>query len=120
MNPFLLAAVGGVAGAVARYLVGESVEADTTDTLVVNVLGSLLLGVVLAVPASDATVLTAGTGFCGAFTTFSSFAVEVVGLAEDGRHRRAALYATGTLLAALVATGLGAVVGAAIAGVAVV
>ena len=111
--PVLLVGAGGVAGAVARFLVGTLVERDTADTLTVNVLGSLLLGAVAAVPASgpaDPVALAAGTGFCGAFTTFSSFAVDTVRLAENGRPRRAVANALGTLVAALLAVAVGAAV----------
>lgn len=108
MNPLVAVGLGGMAGAVARYLVAERVEGATLDTLVVNVLGSFALGAVLAAPVGDAATLAVGTGFCGAFTTFSSFAVETVRLAEAGQHRRAAGNALGTLVAALLAVGLGA------------
>lgn len=107
----LLVGLGGVGGAVARYLVGAYVEDDTLDTLAVNVLGSYLLGVIVATPSVgsfDPLALTVGTGFCGAFTTFSSFAFETVRLAETGRTRSAVANAAGTLAAALVAVTLGA------------
>lgn len=112
-GPVLLVGLGGVAGAVARHLVGSYVEGDTVDTLVVNVLGSFLLGAVVAVPSAgplDPLTLAVGTGFCGAFTTFSSFAFETVRLVETGRPWRAVVNAGGTLAAALLAVGLGATV----------
>jgi len=112
-NPYLLVGAGGVAGAVARHLVGSHVEEDALDTLVVNVLGSFLLGAVVVLPAVgplDPVGLAVGTGFCGAFTTFSSFAFETVRLVETGRPHRAVGNAVGTLVAALLAVGVGAVV----------
>jgi CrcB protein len=108
VSPALLVGVGGVAGAVTRYLVGERVESRAVDTLAVNVLGSLLLGALVALPAGEAAVLVAGTGFCGAFTTFSSFAVETVRLAEAGEPGRALANAAVNLVGALLAVGLGA------------
>ncbi|PSP99114.1 fluoride efflux transporter CrcB [Halobacteriales archaeon QS_4_70_19] len=111
MNPTLLVGLGGVAGALARHLLGERIEEDTADTLAVNVLGSFLLGVLVAVPAGSDLLLAAGTGFCGAFTTFSTFAYETVRLAESGRPRRAVLNGTVNLVGALVAVGLGVSVG---------
>jgi len=116
-TPFFLVGLGGAGGAVARYLVGTYVERTTVDTLAVNVAGSFVLGALVAVPSLDPigpTSLAVGVGFCGAFTTFSSFAVETVRLAETGRPRRAIVNAVGTLVAALLAVTAG---GAAVAAV---
>lgn len=113
VNPYLLVGVGGVAGAIARHLVGASVEDEYLDTLAVNVAGSFLLGALVAAPSVgplDPVTLAVGVGFCGAFTTFSSFAFETVRLAETGRPRRAVANAVGTLAAALLAVGVGAAV----------
>ncbi|MWG35594.1 camphor resistance protein CrcB [Halomarina oriensis] len=105
-----LVGVGGVVGALARYAVGERVERDYLDTLLVNVLGSFLLGVLLAVPRDGTTVLLVGVGGCGAFTTFSAAAVETVDLAATGRRR--ALLALGAMVGGcLLAAGAGAAVG---------
>jgi CrcB protein len=106
---------GGAVGALARYAVGATIERRALDTLVVNVLGSFALGVVLAVGFGDTATLAAGVGFCGAFTTFSSFAVESVRLAEDEGAGVAAVYAAGTLVVALLAVVLGGEVGSAVA-----
>jgi len=76
--------IGGVAGALARHLLGERLDAGIADTLAVNVLGSFLLGVLLAVPVDGTLGLALATGFCGAFTTFSTFAFETVRLVETG------------------------------------
>ena len=109
----LFVALGGALGAVCRHLVDTHIERARVDTLVVNVLGSLLLGFVLAAPLGESAVALAGTGFCGAFTTFSSFAFETVRLAETGDPRRAlgnaAVNLAGAVAAVLVG---GAVVGA--------
>jgi len=107
VNPVVLVGVGGVCGAVARYLVGERVPDRFGATLVVNVCGSFALGAVLAAPVGDAAVLAAGTGFCGAFTTFSTFAFETVRLFETGHRKRALANAVGTLVAAVIAVTAG-------------
>lgn len=107
----LAVGVGGSAGALARYAVGLRVERRALDTLAVNVLGSLLLGVVLGVGAGGPAYFAAAVGFCGAFTTFSSFAVETVRLAEDGETAVAFVNAAGTLLLALVAIYAGTAAG---------
>jgi CrcB protein len=107
VNPTLLVGLGGVAGALARHLLGERIEEGTYDTLAVNVVGSFLLGVLVVVPVGSDLLLLAGTGFCGAFTTFSTFAYETVRLAEGGHGRRAVLNAVVNLVGALAAVGLG-------------
>jgi CrcB protein len=107
VTEFLLVGVGGVAGTVARHALGERVETGTVGTLAVNVIGSFALGALVALPAGESTLLVAGTGFCGAFTTFSTFAFETVRLYERGRGRRAALNGAVNLVGAVltVATG---------------
>jgi CrcB protein len=103
--------IGGVAGALARHLVSERVETATYDTLAVNLVGSFLLGVVTTAPLPSAAVLALGTGFCGAFTTFSTFAFETVRLGEDGFSRLAVRNAVGTLVGAVLAVAGGLAVG---------
>ena len=112
--PAVLVGLGGVCGAVGRYLVGELLEGARRDTLAVNVAGSFALGAVLALPVGESATLLVGTGFCGAFTTFSSFAVETVQLYEQGDRREAVVYAGGTLLAALVAVTAGGMLAGAV------
>ncbi|AEN05872.1 fluoride efflux transporter CrcB [Halolamina sp.] len=102
----LLVGLGGAFGAVARFTVGELLDAHplTRDipasTLAVNVLGTFLLGLLTFNGAGDETMLLVGTGACGAFTTFSSFSVQTVERWEAGRRALAVGYALGTLAAA--------------------
>jgi len=107
-----LVGVGGALGAVARYAVGQLIDgtAFPWPTLLVNAAGSFLLGAVVLGSADAAVASLVGTGFCGAFTTFSSFSFETVELWERGRRRLAALNATGNLAASLAAFGLAWVV----------
>lgn len=107
---FALVGLGGVLGALSRHVLGERIDTRTADTLAVNVLGSLLLGALLAAPVSDSLLLVFGTGFCGAFTTFSTFAFETVRLAETGESGRAVANALLNLVAAALAVLLGGVV----------
>lgn len=85
-EPLLLIAVGGFVGATLRYLVGEALAAPFPwGTLVVNVLGSFLLGVLLyerrlVGALTPETRLVVGTGFLSSFTTYSTFALETVSL----------------------------------------
>jgi CrcB protein len=104
----LFVGAGGVVGAVARHLVGERVDTNTLDTLAVNLLGSVLLGALVAAPVADSLLLFAGTGFCGAFTTFSSFAFETVRLAETGDPEHALANAAVNLVGAILAVFVGA------------
>jgi CrcB protein len=108
----LAVGVGGAVGAVARYAVSLAIERRRLDTAAVNVSGSLLIGIALGSNLGGPVALALSVGFCGAFTTFSSFAVETARLAEDGHVAVAARYAVGTLLAALA----GVLAGFAVAG----
>jgi CrcB protein len=84
--------LGAAVGAPLRYLAGRALNRRwPTGTLLVNVAGSFLLGLVLS-PDLDTPqwmVSGLGTGFCGALTTYSAFALETVDLAEHGRLRAA-------------------------------
>jgi CrcB protein len=93
-------AFAGAIGAPARYLVDRFVQARTTGeqplgTLVINVSGSFILGFLTGLGLYHAFATTPrtilGTGFCGAFTTFSTFTYETLRLAEDGERRAAAM-----------------------------
>jgi CrcB protein len=95
----LLVLVGGTVGAPSRYLLDRFVRSRTTGryplgTLVVNVIGCFILGVVAGGAAhagwSTSVQELIGTGFCGGLTTFSTFSVEAVELMQ-GRRSTAAL-----------------------------
>lgn len=102
-----LVGAGGAAGAVARYAVGRAIHDSSFPwaTLAVNAAGSFLLGAVTAGVRDVDLVLLVGAGFCGAFTTFSSFSFQTVALWERGERLPAALNALGNLVASLVAFG---------------
>lgn len=102
-----LVGLGGAFGAVFRYGIGQLLVGRSFPwaTLVVNVLGSLLLGVVVFGGAGSGTFLLVGVGFCGAFTTFSSFSVQTVTLWDRGERVRAVLNAVGNLAVSLLAFG---------------
>lgn len=96
----LLVAAGAAVGAPARYLVGLLLPGPR-GTLLVNLLGSLLLGVFTG--RSPAWYALLGTGLCGAFTTYSAFAVEAVELPA----RRSAAYVVGSVVGCVAAAALG-------------
>lgn len=110
MEPAHLLGTGGAIGAILRYLVGLALSHDRFpfSTLVVNVLGSFVLGLVVFASLSDEVVLFVGTGACGSFTTYSSFSVQTVQFWESGDRFRAILYAGGTLALCLLAATAGA------------
>jgi CrcB protein len=116
--PNLLAiAAGGALGALGRYgvmnLVGALVgRVFPWGTLAVNLLGSLLLGVLFvlvvqneAVRREWESVLT--VGFLGAFTTFSTFSLETIVMLQSGRVLAAAAYVGTSVLVCVAACGLG-------------
>ncbi len=103
MNLALAAvAAGGALGATTRFGVGQLLAAHPGRhaTLLVNVLGSFALGWVVFGGLSGTAALFFGTGFCGAFTTFSSFSVQTVDLWRDGRRGASALNAVGNVVLA--------------------
>ena len=112
----------GAVGAPLRYLVDAAVSdrvrgAMPFGTLIVNVSGSLALGVLTGLalyhgfPNTSRIVL--GTGFCGAYTTFSTFTFETVRLAGEGLSREA----VGNALLTVFACGAGAALGLVIAAI---
>lgn len=81
-------ALGGALGSVLRYAVGLGLAGRfPVGTLVVNVLGSALLGYLAArgLGMSPVARLALGVGFCGGFTTFSALSVDTLRLAGEGR-----------------------------------
>lgn len=120
---FLVVALGGLVGAPSRYLldraVTQRVESEAPwGTLAVNVSGSLALGFFTGLsaagrlPAVPAALVE--TGFCGAYTTFSTFTFETVRLLEDGRVLHAAGNALGSLVVGLGAAAAGLAIGLAV------
>ena len=115
----LLVAVGGVLGAVARYwMAGVVQQLNGTDfpvgTLGVNLLGSFLVGVVMALSLErgliDADLRTfLAVGFCGGFTTMSTFSYETLALLRDGEAALALGNVGVTVLGCLAAVWLGGV-----------
>jgi CrcB protein len=109
-------ALGGLLGTVARYGLQGWLQARLGEqatfpagTVVVNILGALLLGFVMRYATGSTVVspeLRAGLtiGFCGAFTTMSTFAYESQALLGDGDYWGAALYISLSLVGCLLAT----------------
>jgi len=110
-------AVGSAVGGVLRYLLGGWIQqragtAFPIQTLLINVTGSLLLGFLqryalesVAISPEVRTMLT--IGFCGGYTTFSTFSFETVRMLEDGDWKRAALYMSLSVILSVGAAVLG-------------
>jgi len=115
--------IAGAIGAPSRYLLDGFVQARVQGvfpwgTFVVNASGSLLLGLVTGAVLyhglGDLPRAAIGTGFCGAYTTFSTFSYETVRLMEEGSLSEAGLNAIGSIAIGLVAAGLGLAIMAAL------
>jgi CrcB protein len=110
-------AAGSALGGMGRYRVSGAVQRllgtlFPVGTLVVNLTGSFLLGLLLRYAVETPTLTTEmraflTIGFCGGYTTFSTFSYETMMLLEDGEWTRAGLYAVLSVLLSLVATVLG-------------
>ena len=111
--------IAGAIGAPARYVVERATRARWAGafpggTFVVNVSGSLALGVVVGLMLEhglDPDVRTVvGTGFLGAYTTFSTYAYETIRAGEDGHRTVAVAYALGSVVASVLAAVIGLVI----------
>ena len=116
--PFAVAA-GAALGAPCRYLLDRAVQTRHAQrfpygTLLINLLGSAVLGVLVGLAGHGlpkVAFAAAGTGWCGAFTTYSTFGYETVQLARDGFRWRALANVGGSVLGGLALAGLGVIVG---------
>lgn len=112
----LLVGIGGFFGSIGRYLITrfEAVNSQSIfpyGTFAVNIIGSFLIGIVIAASLGDDitpnTRLLIATGFCGGFTTFSSFSYEFFSLLQSQHTGHAFLYAGASLILGLVFVWLG-------------
>jgi CrcB protein len=103
----LWVALGALVGAPLRLLadrvaVARRGQGSVLGTLIVNVAGSAVLGVLLGLRhVSPAVLALVGTGFCGTLTTFSTFGYDVVRLVEERAVGRAVAYLTASLVLGL-------------------
>jgi CrcB protein len=122
---YLAAALGGALGALARWGVAQGLPpspgAWPAATLVVNLTGCLLIGVLLAVllarsPTHPWLRPFLATGVLGGYTTYSTFAVDVVQLAEAGAWGTAVGYLLASVLGGVLAVAAGLVLGRSLVG----
>jgi CrcB protein len=120
---FLLVALAGAVGAAARFCLDgwilERVGGEFPwGTFVINVSGSLLLGfvsgLVLYHGLPETPRLLVGVGFCGAYTTFSTFGYDAIRLAEGDAGLPAGAYALGSMVAGIFAAASGIAIAAAV------
>ena len=96
MTAWIIVGLAGALGATSRHAADIGLRrwfpnGPSIGILVVNILGSFVLGIVVGIAATqminENLRLAVAAGFCGAFTTFSTFAAELAGLVNDRNHR---------------------------------
>jgi fluoride exporter len=115
MNGLIPVMIGGALGAGCRYMIGQAVARHTLSafpwaTLGINIIGSFLMGLIIAWFArgemSDHARLFLAVGLLGGFTTFSSFSMEFWMLFERGQSVQAAGYVLASTIGAIAACGI--------------
>ena len=119
-------AIGGALGSVARFALSGAIARGLSEifpwgTLIVNISGCFVIGLFAMLTGPDGRVLVAPdirqffmVGFCGGFTTFSSFSLQTLALARSGDMVRASGNVVASVLFCLIGVWLGSVAGAAI------
>ena len=117
MSEIIAIALGGALGALSRFWAVTLASLWLDDEfpygiLIVNVLGSFAIGIVFVFLVERAMLPIAWrsavmVGFLGAFTTFSAFSLQTIGLLEAGRFLAASVYIIGSVLICVMAAGLG-------------
>lgn len=116
MKQVFLVFIGGGFGSVFRYLIGKYLNSESSGipfgTFLANVLGSLIIGIILGLAAKNESLtqsqtLLLATGFCGGFTTFSTFAYENHEFLKNGDFFHLGLYTILSFVVAILAVFLG-------------
>ena len=108
---------GGAAGSIVRYLLSGGILAGQTllgfpaGTFTVNAAGSLLIGILLEASVSETLGWLLIVGFCGGFTTFSTFSADTVRLLRAGCYNAAAVYVALSVAVFIVFAALGMWIG---------
>jgi len=112
----LLIGTGSFIGGISRYLLSQLIQtkflsAFPFGTLIVNITGCFVIGLVLAVSQknniSQGWLLFLTTGICGGFTTFSAFSAETISLLRSGQAALALVYIATSIFLGLLATYIG-------------
>jgi len=110
---FIWVGIGGMLGAVTRYLFGFMIKSISFPyaTGLVNILGALIMGIVMGLAIkgqiSPSLRLFLATGICGGFTTFSAFAWENLELLQQQRYGSFLVYTLGTLVLGIIVAAIG-------------
>ncbi|MBU3822447.1 fluoride efflux transporter CrcB [Flavobacteriaceae bacterium XHP0103] len=116
MKHILLVFLGGGFGSVLRYIIGKYLNSPENGipygTFTANILGSLLIGIILGLAAKNDSLtqsqtLLLATGFCGGFTTFSTFAYENHVFLKSGDFTSFALYTIASFIVGFLAVFFG-------------
>ncbi len=114
--------LGGAAGSIVRYmlsawlLAGHTILGFPTGTFLVNAAGSLLIGILLEATTSTTAGWLLIAGFCGGFTTFSTFSADAVRLLRAGDYGPATAYIALSAVVCIAFAGLGMWIGAQLKG----
>lgn len=116
MKQLILVFIGGGFGSALRFLIGKWLNSSENGipygTFAANILGSLLIGIILGLAAkndnlSESQTLLLATGFCGGFTTFSTFAYENHVFLKSGDFMSFAVYTIASFIIGFLAVFLG-------------
>lgn len=116
MKQLILVFIGGGFGSALRFLIGKWLNSSETGipygTFTANILGSLLIGIILGLAAKNDSLtqnqtLLLATGFCGGFTTFSTFAYENHVFLKSGDFMHFAIYTIASFIVGFLAVFLG-------------
>lgn len=111
MIDFMLVAIGGFFGAISRALISKKYNnkypLKHLGTFLVNIVGSLLLGIIIHLHIYSNINSFLGIGFLGAFTTFSTFKVEIITLMQSQKRKQLFLYLSMTYVLGICMAGIG-------------
>ncbi len=110
----LIVGLGGAIGTMARFLSYQMIKSNSSflTTLAINVIGSLLIGIVFGMGLKNSSFennwkLFLATGICGGFTTFSAFSIENIQLIQEGKWSWSLLYISSSIILGISAAFLG-------------
>jgi len=112
--------LGGIFGAITRFLLGKWISSKASSTFpfgtwIINITGSLLLGFLFVLRLgnglSEDLWLLVGTGFIGAYTTFSTFGYETIQMIQKKEHKNVFLYVSVSVVLGIVFAWIGGLIG---------